>query len=176
MLNRQIGISAVSDEAHPGRHAVYQENWYDALGRRVLVRAQKSSVCNSSTFGDLACKSFIERTVWDGDQVLFEQRADGASGLTSGQLDQETSSGEAWGEVVSLHAIGLDAPIAVRKAGRTTLAPYANWQGDYEIGITADGTATSLCNGATNCPVIQWPGSVENADGLITDNSAISTW
>ena len=55
VVNRQIGVSAISDESHAGHHAVYQENWYDALGRRVLVRAQKSSVCNSSTFGDLAC-------------------------------------------------------------------------------------------------------------------------
>jgi RHS repeat-associated protein len=64
----------------------------------------------------------------------------------------------------------------VRKAGRTTLAPHANWQGDYEIGTTADGTPTSSCNGATNCPVIQWPGSVENADGLIVSHAVINTW
>jgi RHS repeat-associated protein len=176
VVNRQIGISAVSDESHAGHHAVYQENWYDALGRRVLVRAQKSSACNNATFGDVACKSFVERTVWDGDQVLLERRADGASGLTSGQLDQETSTGEDWGEVISLHALGLDAPIAVRKTGRTTLAPHENWQGAYEIGTTADGTPTSLCTGATTCPVIQWPGGVENADGFNTDNSALSTW
>ena len=59
--------------------------------------------------GELACRSFIERTVWDGDQVLLERRADGASGLSSSQLDQETSSGEAYGEVVSIHATGIDA-------------------------------------------------------------------
>ena len=176
VVNRQIGVSAISDESHAGHHAVYQENWYDALGRRVLVRAQKSSVCNSGTFGELACKSFIERTVWDGDQVLLERRADGASGLTSGQLDTETSSGESWGEVVSLHANGLDAPIAVRKTGSTTLAPYANWQGDYEIGTTADGTATSNCSGGTTCPLIDWPGSKENADGLIVTYAALNTW
>jgi RHS repeat-associated protein len=176
VVNRHIGVSGVSDESRAGHHAVYQENWYDALGRRVLVRAQKSSACNNGTFGDLACKSFVERTIWDGDQVLLERRADGATGLTSGQLDQETTSGEAWGEVVSLHANGIDAPVAVRKAGRTTLAPHANWQGDYEIGTTADGTPTSLCNGATNCPVIQWPGGVENADGLMVSHAAINTW
>ena len=176
VVNRQIGVSAISDESHAGHHAVYQENWYDALGRRVLVRAQKSSVCNSSTFGELACKSFIERTVWDGDQVLLERRTDGASGLSSGLLDSETSSGDAWGEVVSLHANGLDAPIAVRKTGRTTIAPYANWKGDYEIGTTADGTATSLCSGTTTCPVIDWPGGQENADGLVLEHPVVNSW
>ena len=73
VVNRQIGISTVSDDSHAGHHAVYQENWYDALGRRVLVRAQKSSACSTATFGDLACRSYIERTVWDGDQVLIEK-------------------------------------------------------------------------------------------------------
>jgi RHS repeat-associated protein len=140
------------------------------------VRAQKSSACNSSTFGDLACKSFIERTVWDGDEILLERRADGATGLTSGQLDSETSSGESWGEVISLHANGIDAPISVRKTGRTTLVPRENWQGDYEIGTTADGTPTSLCNGATNCPLIEWPGGQENADGLMVNRAVLNTW
>ncbi|MFN2637433.1 MAG: RHS repeat-associated core domain-containing protein [Gemmatimonadaceae bacterium] len=116
------------------------------------------------------------RTVWGGNQVLLERRADGASGLTSAQLDQETSSGESWGEVISLHGNGLDAPIAVRKAGRTRLAPYANWQGDYEIGTTADGTPTSLCSGTTTCPAIDWPGGQENADGMVVTPAALSTW
>ena len=75
MLNRQIGISAISDESHAGHHAVYQENWYDALGRRVLVRAQKSSACSTPTFGEVACKSFIKRTVWDGVQVVLEKKS-----------------------------------------------------------------------------------------------------
>jgi RHS repeat-associated protein len=176
VVNRQIGVSAASDESHAGHHAVYQENWYDALGRRVLVRAQKAPACNSTTFGEVACKSFVERTVWDGDQVLIERRADGASGLSSGLLDQETTSGDAWGEVISLHANGIDAPIAVRKTGRTTLMPYANWKGDYEIGTTADGTPTPLCSGTSDCPLIEWPGSQENADGLLLTHAALNTW
>lgn len=97
------------------------------------------------------------------------------------KLNQErrpggSSSGESWKEVISLHANGIDAPVAVRKTGRTTLVPRENWQGDYEIGTTANGTPTSLCNGALDCPLIQWPGSVENADGLNTDNTKINTW
>jgi hypothetical protein len=32
VVNRHIGISQVSNEDFPGRHQVYQENWYDALG------------------------------------------------------------------------------------------------------------------------------------------------
>ncbi|HEX2692503.1 MAG TPA: RHS repeat-associated core domain-containing protein [Gemmatimonadaceae bacterium] len=78
--------------------------------------------------------------------------------------------------MVSLHALGIDAPVAVRKTGRTTLVPRENWQGDYEIGTTADGTPTSLCNGATNCPLIEWPGGQENADGLMVNRAVLNTW
>jgi YD repeat-containing protein len=62
VLNRHIGVANVSGES-AGHHGVYQENWYDALGRRVLVRARKGSACNSTTFGDVVCKSYVERTV-----------------------------------------------------------------------------------------------------------------
>jgi RHS repeat-associated protein len=130
----------------------------------------------SSTFGDLVCKSYIERTLWDGDQILIERRADGATGLSSAQLDQETSTGDAYGEVISLNGPGLDAPLAVRKTGRTTLAPFANALGDYEIGTTANGTPTTACSGGTTCPLIDWPGWQENADGLKLSQAALNTW
>jgi RHS repeat-associated protein len=98
----------VSNEDFPGRHQVYQENWYDALGRRVLVRARKSAACNAGTHGEVACKSFIERTSWDGDQILIEKRSNGAQGLSSNALDQGSGSSDAWGTVVSVHAHGID--------------------------------------------------------------------
>ena len=143
----------------------------------MLVRARKSSACNNGTHGDLACKSYVERTIWDGDQILIEKRMDGASGLSSGALDYGSGgSSEAWGEVLSVHAHGIDQPVAVRKLGATTLVPHANWMGDYEIGTTANGTVTSSCNGASNCPLILWPGSRQTVDGQLVSHSAINTW
>jgi RHS repeat-associated protein len=178
VVNRHMGISGVSDESHSGRHQVYQENWYDALGRRVMVRARKSSACNNGIHGDLACKSYVERTVWDGDQILVENRINGASGLSSDALDYSGggSSSGAWGQVLSVHAHGIDQPVVVRKLGATSIAPHANWMGDYEIGTTANGTVTTSCNGASNCPLILWPGSKQTVDGQLVSHSAINTW
>ncbi len=43
---------------------VYEEYWYDALGRRVLKRSrQQSPICTDSS----RCYSSIERIVWDGE-------------------------------------------------------------------------------------------------------------
>jgi hypothetical protein len=63
----------------------------------------------------VACKSFIERTSWDGDQILIEKRSNGAQGLSSNALDQGSGSSDAWGTVVSVHAHGIDQPVVVRK-------------------------------------------------------------
>jgi hypothetical protein len=54
----------------------FDEYWYDALGRRVLVRSLREGLCQGSPSG---CESTVERTVWAGDQVLYEIRAPGGS-------------------------------------------------------------------------------------------------
>ncbi len=64
---------------------VYEEYWYDALGRRVLKRSrQQSPICTDSS----RCYSSIERIVWDGDNILWEvQQAD------SGDVKNPSGSG-----------------------------------------------------------------------------------
>ena len=73
---------------------MFEEYRYDALGRRVLVRSRRRSVCANmeSTYG-LECGAYIERVIWDGDQVLIEDRVDGSHGLSGDALDLQTSSG-----------------------------------------------------------------------------------
>jgi RHS repeat-associated protein len=52
---------------------VFEEYRYDALGRRVLTYSKANgSLCNASATPN--CPNAITRTVWDGDQVLFETR------------------------------------------------------------------------------------------------------
>jgi len=51
---------------------VYEEYWYDPLGRRILVRARQDANCT------LDCQSSITRTIWDGDQILWEIRTQGS--------------------------------------------------------------------------------------------------
>lgn len=52
----------------------------------VILPSRQGSACNNGTHGDLACNSYIERTVWDGDQILIENRMDGAGALSSSEL------------------------------------------------------------------------------------------
>ena len=55
----------------------YQEYWYDALGRRVLVRSRVDSLCLPTSW----CFSSIERYVWDGvPRILTRIDADNSSG------------------------------------------------------------------------------------------------
>lgn len=78
-----------------GRSGAWEEFRYDALGRRVLSRSRRGDngdplllLCNIGT-----CGGYVERTVWDGDQVLYELRADGGDSRTAAQLDALTSAG-----------------------------------------------------------------------------------
>ena len=58
--------------------AMQQEYWYDALGRRILVRTRvDSATCGAGqvTANPHACQQAVARTVWDGDQIVKEYRA-----------------------------------------------------------------------------------------------------
>lgn len=168
LYNRHIGVGSVSDDSRQGHRGVFEEYRYDALGRRVLVRSRRGSVCANmeSTYG-LECAAYIERVVWDGEQVLIEDRADGSDGLSASALDLETSTGDPYGRVVYAHGLGLDEPLSVNKGG-TVVMPHANWQGQYEVGTLSDGRSTATCG----CLQIDWPGGKTMLDGEKPPQSA----
>lgn len=66
---------------------------YDALGRRVLVRTLTDSACFYQF-----CPHTLERTVWDGDEVLYEIRYRGGNASLATEPDTisypDTISGE----------------------------------------------------------------------------------
>ena len=71
----------------PQTYTEREEYRYDALGRRVwrrLVRPDQLCPLMNKASG---CLSVVERTVWDGDQVLAESRADGGATATPAQMD-----------------------------------------------------------------------------------------
>ena len=55
----------------------------DALGRRVLVRSRRPPSCPSP------CEAFVQRTVWDGAQVLYEIRSSGQTGTVASAMERE---------------------------------------------------------------------------------------
>jgi RHS repeat-associated protein len=140
---------------------------YDALGRRVLVRVRKIEPTCSSP-----CDAYIERTVYDGDQVLAEIRSSGQANATAAVLEGEGIAAQdgatsGWtdptypllfGVVLYAHGLGVDAPAHLAKlrpdSGWTTLTPQAGWRGDIAFGNLADGTnCTTFTPG--RCPT-EW--------------------
>jgi RHS repeat-associated protein len=157
-----------------GWSMAFEEYRYDGLGRRVLVRARQTDYCDQP---QTAACGHIERTVWDGDQVLYEIRARGGIGATATQLENDNDAGEVltenrWGRVLYQHAGGIDMPVNIirmRMAGQPeviAVSPHANWQGDMEVGSLMSGTSTDQCSaGQYGCPVVGFPGSRIPADG-----------
>ena len=173
VLNRHGGLGTTSDDSRPGRRGAFEEYRYDALGRRVLVRSRHGTACFTSS-APIECAQYLERTVWDGDQVLIEYRADGSDDGVTYELN-ETSDGDAYGRIVYTHAFGIDQPLSVSKGG-VAVMPHANWRGQYEVGTLASGASTTTCTGAPGCPRIDWPGAVTALDGSKTNPGNVYTW
>ncbi|HJS42571.1 MAG TPA: RHS repeat-associated core domain-containing protein, partial [Gemmatimonadales bacterium] len=118
--------------------AVYEQYRYDALGRRVLVRSRST---DGTGFG------YIERTVWDGAQILSEIRAMGGDSASGGEMESDNPVGYGQyagklGRIGYSHAGGIDRPVTVFRDG-VAVVPYVDWRGTPAMGSYMDGTATS---------------------------------
>jgi RHS repeat-associated protein len=149
--------------AHSNKRGAYEEYWYDALGRRVLVRRRTDALCT----GSADCASTIERLVWDGDQILYELRAPGGDTLTTTQLNATpTYTGadhEQYGVVAYTHGPGIDAPLDVIRMEygtwgdvELTVVPHTNWRGEYGAGSDTTGTVLTNID-------FQWPADFRGA-------------
>lgn len=117
---------------------VYEQYRYDALGRRVHVRSRTT---DGTGFG------YVERTVWDGAQVLYEIRGIGGDSASGGEMESDSPAGygqyvDKVGKMGYSHAGGIDRPVTVFRGG-TALVLYVDWRGTPAIGSYMNGTATS---------------------------------
>ena len=48
-----------------------------------------------------------------------------------------------------------------------TVAPHADWQGEFVGGSLMDGSSQAPCTGASGCPLIDWPGGKMTTDGVV---------
>ena len=158
--NRHVGLTS------PGEGTgLFEEYRYDALGRRVLVRSRRVSSCGSP------CEAYVQRTVWDGAQVLYEVRSSGNTGVPAATMELEGGvavgdDANLYGVVAYAHAGGIDQPAGVLKryGGSTTwgyVTPHANYQGVWSYGTFRNG-ATCVAFGQ-QCP--NWPGFALGMDG-----------
>ncbi|MBB4637558.1 RHS repeat-associated core domain-containing protein [Longimicrobium terrae] len=149
----QTDSRSQSGEAGLNTRGLFSEYRYDALGRRILERTRRDSVCNGTGMGE--CASTITRFIWSGDQLLWELRANGSNGQNQELAD---GTGGQYGRVSYLHAGGIDRPLLITKGG-TSVVPHDNWRGTFATGTLANGQRAE-CHGTTvtNCLWIVWPG------------------
>lgn len=177
VANRHLGISAVSDDASTGQRGVWEMHRYDALGRRVATRSIRGSACPQD---HTECFSYVERTIWDGDQLLYEIRTPSP---TAGGDTPAGGSYNAYGRVLYLHGGGIDAPLAITRMSlngqpaEVTLAPHADWQGAYIGGTLMDGTVQVSCAPSSGCPSVEWLGGKTTTDGVpVTTAPSTTGW
>jgi RHS repeat-associated protein len=150
---------------------------YDALGRRVLVRTRRDHTCGNE------CSSEITRYVWDGDQILFEIRANGGEVLPQ-QLEDDQASGPRQGSVFYTHGPGIDAPLDLIRSGFTIgaspwtglslILPIENWRGTFIGGTDAYGVKLP-CRNVQDCDV-SFPGTQYTTFFLAAGSSSRMNW
>jgi RHS repeat-associated protein len=74
----------------------------------------------------------VTRTIWDGDHILYEARAQGTD-TTFVNLEDDHASGDFYGLVGYTHGTVIDQPLAVIKDG-TVIHPFTNARGVIAAG------------------------------------------
>lgn len=140
---------------------------YDALGRRIFQRMVLDTgvVCMNHD-QQSGCKNQLTRTVWDGDQILYEIRAIGDTTGTA-QENDNTSGSPLFGNVGYVDGLGIDRPLELFK-GTSVALPFTNWRGLYDIGSCP----TTVCGGST----IEFPQGVASSYGAHPPQAPTSWW
>ncbi|HSU93715.1 MAG TPA: RHS repeat-associated core domain-containing protein [Gemmatimonadaceae bacterium] len=136
----------------------HEEYRYDALGRRIwrrLIRLGNCSLMNKSS----GCLSVVERTVWDGDQVLWEVRADGGDGATASAMEADAGGGvkaKLEGRVMYTHGAGIDHPLSIGRLDNQAgvIVPQYDWRGNAVSGYC---TVTTVCT-----TQLAWPEKLQS--------------
>ncbi len=138
-----------------GSRPAFEEHRYDALGRRVLVRTRQEWACGSH------CDNSLRRIVWDGDQILYEISAPGATSATEAEMERDVghvvpykSESFLYGRIAYTHGSGIDQPLALIRMeysdlipGPELVVPRATWRGTYDTGTFGSFGAGSRCEG-----------------------------
>ena len=113
-----------------------EEYRYDALGRRIWRRLVRPTTLCPRMDPASGCLSIVERTVWDGDQVLWEIRADGGDGATASGMEADhgpVASVALEGLVFYTHGAGIDHPLSIGRSGGVIIPQY-DWRGNATTG------------------------------------------
>ncbi|HEX6042345.1 RHS repeat-associated core domain-containing protein [Longimicrobium sp.] len=155
-----VRVVQVHDQTYPYTYnGSYAEYRYDPLGRRIMERTRRDTVCSTSSYG---CESTLTRFVWAGDQLLWELRVPGGNDVQVGPsgLDATSASGAMYGRVSYFHAGGIDKPLLITKEGAESVVPRDTWRGQFHAGTSPTTGLVRDCQqgGQTGCLLIAWPG------------------
>jgi len=145
----------------PFGYAELEEYRYDALGRRIWRRLVRPDAMCPLMDKASGCLSVVERTIWDGDQPLYEIRADGGQTATGPSMECDKSCQLARpkleGRAIYTMGGGLDHPLSVDRPDtyNDVIVPIYNWRDRASDGICVNGSA--FC--ATD---FTWPVRAEN--------------
>ncbi|MBI2796923.1 MAG: RHS repeat-associated core domain-containing protein, partial [Gemmatimonadetes bacterium] len=105
---------------------------------RQMIRDTANRICTAQDKSS-GCRNEVSRTVWDGDQVLYDVKiaADTIGEASEGYPTNATFTGG----VGYTHAGGIDTPLDLFK-GTDIVLPYADYRGQFDKG-TCPGTACS---------------------------------
>gem|GEM_PF-675067 len=120
-------------DPHYKRYSRTERYRYDALGRRVWTEMVRDTNCTNHDRSS-GCRNYVTRTVWDGDQIIEELRANPDTSV--GAPEPETSAGPHYGRVTYTYlgsVLGIDAPVALEKSGQLVV-PLDRWNGSYDKG------------------------------------------
>lgn len=171
-------LSSLQESAGLNTHEYYR---YDALGRRIWRRAQngwdmtgmtRDSLCTRPT-PSTDCKSFVERTVWDGDQVLYEIRARAEPGASRTITeDDQTPFDPHFGRVTYTNGAAIDQPLEIVRSdweGNIIGVPHANWRGTYDMITFTTPDEHEFCG-----PEVGWP--LGNGECYPVDFSSVTAF
>jgi RHS repeat-associated protein len=158
----------------------FEEYRYDALGRRVWVRARR--FCRNDepleAYAKMECnQSLIRRTVWDGEHELWEMQMPGEVG--SAYLENDTVTVNVprtsesldphpfYGRVAFTQGLAIDQPLGITRIGyvdfkfgtpRTVFQPFTvvpgwNLRGDPDRQYIAEPTV-AVCTGSGTTPCV----------------------
>jgi RHS repeat-associated protein len=161
---------------------VFEEYRYDALGRRVLVHAQRTCQdCGQYAQGE-GNLDLIRRTVWSGDQELWEIQMPGDPAL--GYVENDTAQvrmgmtedyldvNPFFGRLAYTYGMGTDRPLSITRVRYAshpyggsftawapfTVVPLWNAQGTPDLGYFGQsGLAQCSPERTTDCILLDWP-------------------
>src|SRR6267143_4438151 len=188
---------------HSKDGGAWEEYRYDALGRRVLVRARRDSTagdCGQPPPNNICYpvtrNSYIQRSIWDGNDLLYEIQAPGGDLETAARLEADTAFIDTlsapYGRVAYTNASQIDHPLGIVRIGYSfgisgypgwpgpvAFTPHWSWRGLGQQGTLMNGqrdnTQCQTSGGSSRCWAIDWPALTTEA-GLGRSPAVPAEW